>query len=603
MIKSNLLKLLFLTSFVQSDPFISDIQYFNEVSADDLTAVMDGIKRNIPIKDSWTKKSEYQELLNTYKDNTKSSYRTYKIKVPIQVGCSYYYTGACFDVENEVLVFKSIENYLSDKIYTKKKSPYSYKSDEEVYYSFKKFRGKNKVSIPRDFLKDKYEILTLNAYVKLDIKDLVFNSNPNIIEIIDLILSDEDDNIALSTNFSYLIDVNSKELNTISDTNDLLEPDYSEYIEDSLKLAVIDVGDITEIVTKSKKLKKARALTSSTAKKMSKVYEALEKLDDNNEPTANMVTAISILTELRNNQFNLSSYDRAVIWNAWAYVYFTQDKYDQAIQAYKYVIIEPDVTLPIRNSALYTLAQLNIVQENYIQGIELMLLWMDQVETITAESWSLLAQAYFQEDYYESAMDSINFAISLAKVEGYEPKQLWYILLAKCIRELQKEIGDEQAIKQLMNIGQLTLEDILKAGLDPNDITGVKIDDLDIMIKDTPLNFNFKKAEELPLRDGEYIPLFKVQPIYPRRAQERGTQGYAIVSFTITDSGSVKDVIVIEGYCGDPEDPQEEMRPCSIFNSASSRAALKLKYKPKIVNGKAVSIEGVIHRFTYLMAD
>ena len=452
-------------------------------------------------------------------------------------------------------------------------------------------------------MKDKFEILTLNAYVKLDIKDLVFNSNANILEIIDLILSDEDDNIALSTNFSYLIDVNSKELNTISDTNDLLEPDYSEYIEDSLKLAVIDVGDITEIVTKSKKLKKTRALTSSTAKKMAKVYEALEKLDDNNEPTANMVTAISILTELRNNQFNLSSYDRAVIWNAWAYVYFTQDKYDQAIQAYKYVIIEPDVTLTIRNSALYTLAQLNIVQESYIQGIELMLLWMDQVETITAESWSLLAQAYFQEDYYESAMDSINFAISLAKVEGYEPKQLWYILLAKCIRELQKEIGDEQAIKQLMNIGQLTLEDILKAGLDPNDITGVKIDDLDIMIKDTPLIFNFKKAEELPLRDGEYIPLFKVQPIYPRRAQERGTQGYAIVSFTITDSGSVKDVIVIDGYCGDPEDPQEEMTPCSIFNNASSRAALKLKYKPKIVDGKAISIEGVFHRFTYLMAD
>jgi protein TonB len=45
------------------------------------------------------------------------------------------------------------------------------------------------------------------------------------------------------------------------------------------------------------------------------------------------------------------------------------------------------------------------------------------------------------------------------------------------------------------------------------------------------------------------------------------------------------------------------MRPCSIFNSASARAALKLKYKPKIVDGKATSVEGVLHRFTFIMAQ
>ena len=104
-------------------------------------------------------------------------------------------------------------------------------------------------------------------------------------------------------------------------------------------------------------------------------------------------------------------------------------------------------------------------------------------------------------------------------------------------------------------------------------------------------------------RDGEYIPLFKVQPIYPRRAQERGTQGFAIVSFTITDSGSVEDAKALEGYCGDPTGAESEMRPCTIFNSASARAALKLKYKPKIVDGKATSVEGVLHRFTFIMAD
>ena len=47
-------------------------------------------------------------------------------------------------------------------------------------------------------------------------------------------------------------------------------------------------------------------------------------------------------------------------------------------------------------------------------------------------------------------------------------------------------------------------------------------------------------------RDGEYIPLFKIQPQYPRRAQERGTMGFAIVAFTITESGTIEDVVPLK---------------------------------------------------------
>ena len=136
-------------------------------------------------------------------------------------------------------------------------------------------------------------------------------------------------------------------------------------------------------------------------------------------------------------------------------------------------------------------------------------------------------------------------------------------------------------------------EDIAQPELDLQPLTGI-----DVSIAKPKANF---KAGGSFFRDGEYIPLFKVQPIYPRRAQERGTQGYAIVSFTITESGSVENAQALEGYCGDPTGPEEEMRPCSIFNSASARAALKLKYKPKIVDGKATSVDGVLHRFTFIM--
>ena len=138
-------------------------------------------------------------------------------------------------------------------------------------------------------------------------------------------------------------------------------------------------------------------------------------------------------------------------------------------------------------------------------------------------------------------------------------------------------------------------EDIAQPELDLAPIDGV-----DVAIPKPKTNF---AAGGGFFRYGEYIPLFKVTPIYPRRAQERGIQGYSIVAFTITETGTVEDVVPLEGFCGDPTDPATEYRKCSIFNSAASRAALKLKYKPKIVDGNAVKVYDVPHKFTFILED
>ena len=92
-------------------------------------------------------------------------------------------------------------------------------------------------------------------------------------------------------------------------------------------------------------------------------------------------------------------------------------------------------------------------------------------------------------------------------------------------------------------------------------------------------------------------------PIYPRRAQERGIMGYAIVAFTITETGTVENAQPLEGMCGDPTNPETVFRSCTIFNSAASRAALKLKYKPKIVDGNAVRVDDVPHKFTFILEE
>lgn len=87
--------------------------------------------------------------------------------------------------------------------------------------------------------------------------------------------------------------------------------------------------------------------------------------------------------------------------------------------------------------------------------------------------------------------------------------------------------------------------------------------------------------------DGEYLPIVKVAPVYPRRALQRGIEGFVIVEFTVTKQGTVRDPIVVEAT------------PEGIFEQAAMDAALKFKYKPRVVNGEATEVSGVQNRITF----
>lgn len=91
--------------------------------------------------------------------------------------------------------------------------------------------------------------------------------------------------------------------------------------------------------------------------------------------------------------------------------------------------------------------------------------------------------------------------------------------------------------------------------------------------------------------DGDYLPIVKVQPIYPRRAQERGISGYVLLEFTVTELGTVEDVVVIES------------EPKGYFERAATRAARKFKYKPKVINNEAIRVPGVRNLITFEIAD
>ena len=92
----------------------------------------------------------------------------------------------------------------------------------------------------------------------------------------------------------------------------------------------------------------------------------------------------------------------------------------------------------------------------------------------------------------------------------------------------------------------------------------------------------------LGVGEGDYLPIVKVAPIYPRRAVSRGVEGFCIVEYTVTRSGTTRDARVIPDQCSS-----------SLFEKASVDAALKFKYKPRVIDGQAVEVPGVRNKFTY----
>ena len=90
--------------------------------------------------------------------------------------------------------------------------------------------------------------------------------------------------------------------------------------------------------------------------------------------------------------------------------------------------------------------------------------------------------------------------------------------------------------------------------------------------------------------DGEYLPIVKVSPVYPVRALARKLEGYVMVEFTVTRSGSVRDVQVLESTA-------------AIFEEPAIEAALKFRYKPRVIDGESVEVSGVRNRISFQMAN
>lgn len=190
----------------------------------------------------------------------------------------------------------------------------------------------------------------------------------------------------------------------------------------TLVLAAVCAGDAFA--------QRGQTVDPRTAKKLIAVQEALqaEQFDE----------ALQMLNSFRPEK--MKKHPAALVYQARAYVYLNQEKYDEALDSY-HKAIEQDA-LPERTqlNILFTIGQLYMRMDEYGKAIDAFERWFKEgaeaEEPIepNASAYYTLAVAYYQDDRQDEALKPAQKAVDMTP----EPREGWLNLLL-AIRMGRKE--------------------------------------------------------------------------------------------------------------------------------------------------------------------
>ncbi len=170
------------------------------------------------------------------------------------------------------------------------------------------------------------------------------------------------------------------------------------------------------LAKKSNQAKASGAIDAKTFDVLMAVQELAEK--------EQYAPAIKRLNAIKHSD-RLSSYAKSQMWNFYAFIYANQEKYPEAIGAYRKLLKETDAPEGLKQTAKYTLAQLYFQIEDYPSVIRFMEQWLREFDKPTATAHILLAQAYYESDKYDPALKNLVKAIKIEKSGGKPIRESW----------------------------------------------------------------------------------------------------------------------------------------------------------------------------------
>jgi len=158
----------------------------------------------------------------------------------------------------------------------------------------------------------------------------------------------------------------------------------------------------------------------------SRVHEKLAEAQSAAE-AGDFAAAQRVLDALAAEQ-TLNSYERANVYNFHAFIYYSQQKFREAIGAYEKVLAQPDLPAAMEAGTRYSLAQLCVAVEDWKCAAQMLESWLRLVPDPAPEGRVLLAQAQYRLKEADKALRNLESAFADARRHRQEPKESWYLL-------------------------------------------------------------------------------------------------------------------------------------------------------------------------------
>ena len=148
---------------------------------------------------------------------------------------------------------------------------------------------------------------------------------------------------------------------------------------------------------------------------------------------------LEVLDSVKAKSGSLNSYETAMMYNFYGFIYYNAERMAEAMSAFEQVIAQDPIPESLEKSTLFSLAQLAMASEKYTKTISFLERWESINEgEIPVKNNVLKAQASYQGKDYKAAAKYIDLALAEAKAQEVEPKENWFVLQRAAYFELKQ---------------------------------------------------------------------------------------------------------------------------------------------------------------------
>ena len=207
-------------------------------------------------------------------------------------------------------------------------------------------------------------------------------------------------------------------------------------------------NDATAQAAKAQNKKKRRRTPALGSRVYSQLARAQQLADG-----GDVAAGLEVLDEVKSKASSLNSYEKAMMYNFYGFIFYNAERVDEALAAFEQVVAQQPIPESLEKSTLFSLSQLAMANGEYERTLAYLTRWetVDGGE-VPAKNQVLKAQASYQNKDYQSAAKYIETAISTQSNGGFKVEENWYVLQRAIYFELKQPEKVTQVLETMVRL-------------------------------------------------------------------------------------------------------------------------------------------------------